>query len=111
MAIPGLRNLCTPASIYLVISLIAFFIIMIQNQYNSTTYCMGNYTCEVSNITLIFIVKLLYILIWTWILNLICKVGSPVFAWILLLFPLVLMFMFISMFFTYNSASIPTLYA
>ena len=103
-----LRTLCTPAYIYLVVSLIAFFIIMIQNKYNSNTYCMGNYTCDVTNIYLIFILKLVYIMIWTWILNMICRSGAPIFSWILLLFPLLFMFMFIIMFFTYNSATIPT---
>lgn len=105
-----LRNLCTPAYIYLVISLIAFFIIMIQNNHNSNTYCMGNYSCETSNIYMIFIIKLVYIMIWTWILNLICRAGAPILSWILLLFPLLFMFMFIIMFFTYNASSIPTTY-
>ena len=104
----GLRSLCTPAYIYLVISLLAFFIIMIQNNYNSNTYCMGNYTCNTTNIYLIFVVKLIYIMVWTWILNLICRAGAPILSWILLLFPLLFMFIFIIMFFTYNSASIPT---
>jgi len=104
----GLRNLCTPALIYLVISLIALFIILIQNQYNSTTYCMGNYSCEVTNIGVIFLVKLIYIFLWTIILNLICKAGAPIFSWILLLFPIILMFIFIAMLYTNNAASIPS---
>lgn len=110
MANFGLRNLCTPAYIYLVISLIALFIILYQNQYNSKTYCMGNYSCEVSSVGLIFVVKLIYILLWTWILNLICMAGSPIFSWILLIFPFVLMFIFIIMFFMYSSTNIPVQY-
>jgi hypothetical protein len=107
MAVTGLRNLCTPSYVYLVISLFALFIMLIQNMYNSDTYCMGNYTCKVSNLYLIFIVKLVYILIWTWVLNLICKAGAPVVSWILVLFPLILMFIFISMFFVFQTANIP----
>ena len=107
MANFGLRNLCTPAYIYLVISLISLFIILIQNQYNSTTYCMGNYSCKVSSITLVFVVKIIYILIWTWILNLICIAGAPIISWALLIIPFVLMFLFIAMFITYSSTNIP----
>ena len=110
MANYGLRNLCTPAYIYLVISLISLFIILYQNQYNSTTYCMGNYSCEVSNLALIFVIKLIYILLWTWILNLICVTGAPMISWVLLLFPFILMFIFITMFLTYNATNIPTQY-
>jgi len=106
----ALRNLCTPAYIYLVISLFAFFIIMIQNAYNSNTYCMGNYSCDTNNLYLIFFVKLIYIMVWTWILNLICNAGAPILSWILLLFPLLFMFIFITMFLTYNTYNIPTIF-
>ena len=53
MATIGLRNLCTPAYIYLVISVIAIVVGIIQNMGNASTYCMGNYSCEVSNLFLI----------------------------------------------------------
>ena len=104
----GIRNLCTPASIYLVISMIALIIIFLQNMNNPGIFCLGNYSCESSNTNLIFIVKFIYIILWTWILNLICKAGAPMFSWILLLFPVVFMFIFLAMFFTYNVANIPT---
>ena len=95
MQIPGLRKLCTPAYLYLVISVFSVIIIMLQNGSNSNTYCMGNYSCQVPNIYLIFVVKLIYILFWTWILNLLCKSGYPGVSWVLLLFPFILMFIFI----------------
>ena len=95
MQIPGLRKLCTPAYLYLVISVFSIIIIMLQNGSNSNTYCMGNYSCQVPNIYLIFVVKFIYVLFWTWILNLLCKAGYPGVSWLLLLFPFILMFIFI----------------
>jgi len=56
---------------------------------------MGIYSCQVPNIYLIFVIKLLYVLFWTWILNLLCKAGYPGISWVLLLFPFILMFIFI----------------
>jgi len=44
---------------------------------------------------LIFIVKIVYILFWTWVLNLICRAGVPILAWALVLIPFVLMFILI----------------
>jgi hypothetical protein len=41
---------------------------------------------------LLFVVKLIYILFWTWILNLICKDGHSGISWLLVLVPFVLMF-------------------
>jgi len=107
MELAGLRKLCTPAYIYLVISIFSIIVIMIQNTSNSNTYCMGNYSCQVSNIFLIFAVKLIYILFWTWILNLICKAGLPIVSWALLLFPFILMFIFIIIFIMSSSNDIP----
>ena len=39
---------------------------------------LGNYSMNVVNTTLIFVIKLIFILFWTWILNLICKDGYEV---------------------------------
>ena len=72
MSIVGLRNLCTPAVIYLAISMLLLVVMYIQNRNNVDVYCLGAYECDVTNVTAIFLVKFVYILFWTWILNLIC---------------------------------------
>jgi len=97
MAIQGLRNWCTPAYVYFVISAFFIFIVAIQNYYtaDNKVYCIGMYSCDVPNTTMIFILKIIYILFWTWILNLICRAGAPALSWFLVLFPLVLMFVLI----------------
>jgi hypothetical protein len=99
MAIAGLKNLCIPAYVYLVISIIALVIIFIQNIGNSDKYCMGQYTCDVYSTIFIFIIKLIYILFWTWILNLICNAGASKLAWVLVLFPFILMFVLLGLLF------------
>jgi len=109
MSVIGLRNLCTPAYIYLVISMMAIVIVLIQNIGNSGTYCMGNYSCQVSNLFLVFIIKFIYVLFWTWILNLICQAGAPYLSWALLLLPFILMFILIVLFMM-SANSLPTMY-
>jgi hypothetical protein len=99
---PAIRKLCTPAYVYLVISMIALVVIALQNVTSSTTYCVGNYSCPVQNNALLFIIKVLYIAFWTWILNLICKAGAPIVSWILVLLPFVLMFLLIASFIFMN---------
>ena len=94
----GFRNLCTPASVYLAISLIAYSIMLFQNYGNNTVYCLGIQSCDTSNVTLIFILKFMYILFWTWILNIICRAGATPIAWILVILPFLLMFVMIGMF-------------
>jgi hypothetical protein len=98
MAVAGLKNLCTPASIYLGISLIAIFIMGIQNYISGSAnvYCLGSYSCVVSSTVLVFMIKLIYVLFWTWILNLICRAGAPGLSWLLVLFPFILLFVLLA---------------
>jgi hypothetical protein len=98
--IAGLRNLCTPAYTYLVLSIILLLVMAYQNYSFSNTYCLGSYSCDVSSTTMIFIIKIVYVLFWTWVLNLICRAGAPSFAWFLVLFPFVLLFLLIALLMT-----------
>ena len=93
MSIVGLRNLCTPAVIYLAISMLLLVVMYIQNRNNVDVYCLGAYECDVTNVTAIFLVKFVYILFWTWILNLICSSGFTSISWLLLLMPIILSFL------------------
>ena len=96
MAVKGLRNLCTPSYIYLVVSVIALVVMMYQNMGNVDKYCLGSYTCNVSSTALIFVIKAIYILFWTWVLNLICNAGAPGVAWFVLLLPIILLFVLLA---------------
>lgn len=100
MAIAGLKNLCTPAYVYLVVSLITVFIMLMQNLGGSTVYCLGMYQCEVVSVTLIFFVKILYILFWTWLLNLICGANAKGVAWFLVLVPYIIFFILLGILMT-----------
>ena len=95
MAITGLRKLCTPSYVYLVISSVAFIVMLYQNIGNVNTYCLGDYSCSVSSTAMIFIIKAVYILFWTWMLNLMCKANATNIAWLVLLLPVIIMFILI----------------
>jgi hypothetical protein len=97
MAVVGLSNLCTPAYIYLVISIIFIIVALVQNYGNVNVYCLGSYSCEVPNTFIIFVIKFLYVLFWTWILNLMCHTGSTGIAWFLLLLPILIIFILLAM--------------
>lgn len=97
MAIVGLKKLCPPALFYLVISLISVVLMAFQNYGNENVYCLGTFSCNVSSVYLIFIMKLVYIIFWTWVLNLICSAGAPAVSWLLVLLPIILFFILIGM--------------
>jgi hypothetical protein len=82
----GGYKICTPVYIYLVISIISFLMMIGMNA--SGMALMG------------FVIK---ILIWSFVLNLICKAGYANVSWFLVLLPFILMFIYI-LFFTTGMA-------
>ena len=90
-----LKELCTPAMLYFVISMIALIMVLFQNLGNSNSYNVGSFSCRVPNTAVVFIVKLLYVLFWTYVLNLICKDGHTSLSWLLVLLPWMLLFVMI----------------
>jgi len=93
MAFPQrLDQLCTPSYVYFIISVVGLGISIFQNIGNTDRYTLGSFTCLVPNTLIIFMIKVLYILFWTWILNLICRDGHSKIAWLLVLFPFLLLF-------------------
>ena len=85
------KNLCTPAHLYLVLSVAGLIVMMFQNAGNTNSYCVGAYECPVPNTSVIFISKTIYVLFWTFVLNSICKAGYKNVSWFLLLIPFILM--------------------
>lgn len=87
-----LRNMCTPATIYFVISLIGLILVGVNNLDNSDRVCVGDYNCYVGNNTTIFIINAIYILFWTFVLDLMCKAGYSSLSWFILLLPFIILF-------------------
>ena len=93
----SLKELCTPASLYFVISMIALVMVLFQNLGNNHSYHVGSFSCRVPNTMAVFVVKLIYVLFWTYILNLICKDGHVGVSWLLVLLPWLLLFVMIGL--------------
>lgn len=90
-----IKNLCAPAYFYLVISIIAIVLMAVQNYGNTNTFCLGSYSCQVSSTILIFGIKIVYVIFWTWLLNLMCKTGDKTLSWFFVLVPFILFFIII----------------
>lgn len=94
-SVPGLKNVCAPAAVYFVLSAITLFAMLMQNLGNPTAYCVGRYTCNVGDVNMLFIMKFVYVIFWTWLLNIICREGFESVSWVLVLLPYILMLIFI----------------
>ena len=105
MTIKYIKKLCTPAYVYLVISVVAIVVLMFQNCGNVDSYCIVNYEFPVPNTALIFFIKFLYVAFWTFILDSICKAGYKQFSWFLVIFPFILFFVLLGMLLVAQGAS------
>jgi len=92
------NKLCRPAFVYLTISLISLAFIALQNMSSCTKYNIGDYSCDVTSVFGIFIIKIIYVLFWTYVLNLICTDDNKSLAWLLVLTPFLLSFVIIGIF-------------
>ena len=104
MAFPkSLNQLCTPSYIYFIISIIGLAAAAFQNLGNNQLYALGNFSCRVPSTIAIFVLKLVYVLFWTWILNLMCKDGEESIAWLLVMLPFILLFVIIGVIILYQN--------
>ena len=103
MAFPSkLSQLCTPSYVYFIISVLMIAVAVIQNLGNQTKYNLGMFSCRVPSCVAVFVVKIVYILFWTWVLNLMCKDGHTGIAWFLVLLPFILLFVILGMVMVYQ---------
>jgi phosphate starvation-inducible membrane PsiE len=77
-------DLCTPAALYLVLSAISI-VIIIFTRFRFVS----------------ILIKILFVLAWTWILNFLCKKGYSTISWILVILPYLVMFGVIAMIFEF----------
>jgi len=92
-----IKKLCTPAYVYLVISVISIVVLMFQNGGNENVYCVGSFECPVPSTGLIFFFKFLYVAFWTFVLDSICKAGHKKVSWFLVLLPFILFFVLLGL--------------
>ena len=98
MAFPkSLKELCQPAFVYFIISFISLGLILVQNLGNENSYNVGSFSCRVPNTAVVFVCKFIYIIFWTWVLNLICKDGYTNISWLLVLLPWLMLFVIIGL--------------
>ena len=89
-----LKGLCPPAKFYLYLSVFGLLLSLVQNAQNldNNKYKCGSYSANVPSVLLIFVFKMIYIVFWTYVLNLLCRDDKKPFAWLLVLFPFILLF-------------------
>lgn len=84
-------RLCDPAKLYFVLATVSFIVVMLQNLGDHGRFTLGSYSCRHPNPALLLLAQALYIVFWTWLLNVICKINKGI-SWVIVLFPYLLLF-------------------
>ncbi len=92
------KKLCTPSMVYFVISAFALALLGIQNlNGDDKTLCVGSYKCDIASKSMVLALNAIYILFWTFVLDLFCKSGYKELSWFIVLIPVVLIFVFMGL--------------
>lgn len=87
-------ELCTPAHLFLVVSLLLFFFLSYNDYYNINASCMASYHCNKPQKSIVYYLLVLFLIfVWTFVLNFQCSAGFTTLVWIEILLPLLLMFL------------------
>ena len=90
--------LCSPAQLYVFMSLLSIVVMFLQNMTETRKYTIGMFTRTLSFSNLfMFLAKMVYVVVWAIILDSLCKNGYKDLAWTIVLLPFVLMFVLIGL--------------
>jgi hypothetical protein len=64
---------------------------LIQNIGATDRFTLGSFSAPHSNPMMLLVVNALYIAVWTWMLNILCRINTNI-SWVIVLFPFVLFF-------------------
>jgi len=103
--VKDIKKMCTPAIVYLLLSVFSLLVLVFSNLGNRTTLCVGEYDCPVDNVFVIFVVKALYIAFVTIVLDSLCKNGWGAISWFLVFLPIFLFFIVLGLFMIYQNNS------
>jgi hypothetical protein len=87
-------EMCDPAHLFLVLSLIIFFVLSYYDYYNMNSSCMASYNCSNPSKPIYYYLLILgLILLWTWVLNFQCEMGYSLIVWAEIILPIALIYL------------------
>ena len=93
-----IKALCVPAQLYLAISFLSILILLIRNLGDTSVYRCGAYNVKTPvNCLVFYVLKVVYVVLWTMLLQYLCSRGYSNVSWFLVLMPFILMFMLIAL--------------
>jgi len=101
--VKDIKKMCTPAIVYLLLSIFSLLVLIFSNLGNRTTLCVGEFDCPVDNVFVVLVIKALYITFITIVLDSLCKNGWSSISWFLVFLPIFFFFITLGLFMIYKN--------
>ena len=84
------QALCTPSKFYFALSCVSILALFLQNLSSPNSYKVGTYKIPLQHHNFIFfVIKVVYVVAWTWVLDKLCDKGYKGVSWFLVLLPFI----------------------
>lgn len=103
--LPNIKGYCTPAKTYMVLAVISIAFSIAENFGMQTTFSLGSMKTYVGNTYLVLLFEVVYLLVWGWFIDWLCRKRAKNIAWFLVLFPYVLGIMAFFGYYKMNNAN------
>ena len=94
--IDEIKKLCTPAYVYLLLSVIANVAFIVKFNTDYTDFCRGKKACIMESVVAILFVEFFLSFIWMMLLQWVCNKGFSSVSWVLVLLPYMSFLLYIS---------------
>lgn len=88
--LPALKSYCTPAKTYMVLAVLSIAYSFVANIGSSEVFHLGTLKTYVGNTYLVILFEIVYLFVWGWFINWLCKKRATNIAWFIVLLPYVL---------------------
>ncbi|MBM93394.1 MAG: hypothetical protein CMF51_01405 [Legionellales bacterium] len=93
LRIPNVRKFCTPAKTYLILAVISIAYSVVANIGSDKVFRLGNMKTYVGNTYLVILLELVYLFVWGWFIDWLCRRRAYNIAWFIVMLPYVLAIM------------------
>ncbi len=88
--LPALKSYCTPSKTYMVLAVLSIAYSFVANIGSSEVFHLGTLKTYVGNTYLVILFEIVYLFVWGWFINWLCKKRATNIAWFIVLLPYVL---------------------
>tara|TARA_Y100001954_G_C15508986_1_gene453661 strand:+ start:245 stop:571 length:327 start_codon:yes stop_codon:yes gene_type:complete len=90
LSLPKIQNYCTPAKAYLFLTVITIAFTLVSNIGSTHTFNLGYIKAYVGNTYLAILLEIIWLFVFAWFIDWLCRNGSTNIAWFIFLFPFLL---------------------